>query len=314
MRREQPLLSICIPTYNRCQSLRFVLDRFVENYEFNEDVEIVVSDNCSTDDTQLVGFEYSQKYPNIKYYRNEENIRDKNFIRVLSRGTGKYLKLLNDWCYITEPSLRFMKQCVLDNMKEHRLFFFTNDTLFTDRKQLLTHCASVDDYMQVISSYATSNNVFGAWTDDWERVVEKEKYSALQLQQLDWSYQLVKMHDGKCTLYDNKVLTFAPDTRSHKGYNWFKVHVDNYYTILTPYVQEGLISPETLRQDKRYVLQHFTRELRKTYHLAFRRGWNFETEGTWKILMKHYRGDWYFYYFMLTLPLQKFIQRRHHRW
>ena len=33
-----------------------------------------------------------------------------------------------------------------------------------------------------------------------------------------------------------------------------------------------------------------------------------------KILMKYYKNDPYFYYFMLTLPLQKYIQRRKHRW
>ena len=309
-----PLLSLCIPTYNLSQSLRYVLEKFVENAEFNDEVELVISDNCSTDNTRQVGEEYAGKYSNIKYFRNEENIRDKNFIKVLDRGTGKYLKLLNDWCYITDSSLRFMKQCVLDNLKEHSLFFFTYDRIFTDRKQLVTHCTSVDDYMQVISSYVTSNNVFGVWKDDWTKIVDKEKYSALQLMQLDWSYQLVKMYNGQCTLYDHPVLSFAPDTRKHEGYHWFKVHIDNYYTILEPYVKEGLISPETLKQDKRYVLQHFTPELRKTFHLSARRGWNFETKGTWNILMKHYGKDWYFYFYMFTLPIQKFIQRRKHRW
>ena len=34
-----PLLSLCIPTYNRSQSLRYVLEKFVENAEFNDEVE-----------------------------------------------------------------------------------------------------------------------------------------------------------------------------------------------------------------------------------------------------------------------------------
>ena len=44
----KPLLSICIPTFNRASYLKQALDAYVNNTSLNEDVEIVISDNAST--------------------------------------------------------------------------------------------------------------------------------------------------------------------------------------------------------------------------------------------------------------------------
>ena len=77
--RGKPLLSICIPTYNRAAYLRQCVDAIVGQEGFDDRLEVVISDNCSTDDTQAVSLEYQEKHPNIHYYRNEENIRDQNF-------------------------------------------------------------------------------------------------------------------------------------------------------------------------------------------------------------------------------------------
>ena len=50
-RTGQPLLSICIPTYNRSEQLRRALESLVGQEGFSE-VEVVISDNCSTDGTE----------------------------------------------------------------------------------------------------------------------------------------------------------------------------------------------------------------------------------------------------------------------
>ncbi|RYZ98014.1 MAG: glycosyltransferase, partial [Sphingobacteriaceae bacterium] len=70
-------LSICIPTYNRSNNLRETIESIITQPEFNgtDEVEIVIADNCSTDDTETVANEYTAKYPSkIKYNRNSENI------------------------------------------------------------------------------------------------------------------------------------------------------------------------------------------------------------------------------------------------
>src|SRR5664279_654163 len=93
------LLSICIPTYNRAKNLEDTLISIVQQRRFQEtdDVEIVISDNCSGDNTGNVSEKFAALYKEkIRYFRNTENISDANFEKVLSYGKGQYLKLNND--------------------------------------------------------------------------------------------------------------------------------------------------------------------------------------------------------------------------
>ena len=108
-----PLISICIPTYNRASFLKDTLDSFVQEPVFlsTEKVEIIISDNCSEDNTAEIVFPYIQKFPQkIKYFKNKTNLKDKNFELALSRGTGVFLKLHNDKAILKEVLL--WKNCL----------------------------------------------------------------------------------------------------------------------------------------------------------------------------------------------------------
>lgn len=104
---DKPLVSICIPTYNRCEQLKVTLDSVVSQPEFIDGrVEVVINDNASDDKTYDLGSEYSSKYENVHYYRNTENIRDRNFPLVLSRVNGVLRKLNNDTFLISKNVLK----------------------------------------------------------------------------------------------------------------------------------------------------------------------------------------------------------------
>mgnify|MGYP003292937366 CR=1 FL=1 len=51
MLENKPLLSICIPTYNRADVLKICLETIVHNRGFCDDIEVVVCDNNSTDNS-----------------------------------------------------------------------------------------------------------------------------------------------------------------------------------------------------------------------------------------------------------------------
>jgi glycosyltransferase involved in cell wall biosynthesis len=61
-----PLLSICIPTYNRAELLKNCVESIVINYDFDEEVEVVISDNASDDNTLEICEMFASKYPNVK--------------------------------------------------------------------------------------------------------------------------------------------------------------------------------------------------------------------------------------------------------
>src|ERR1035437_6062375 len=115
---ENMLLSICIPTYNRGEILDKTIQGYVTDQVFDERVELVISDNCSTDNTRSIVEKYMRIYKNIKYNCNDENIIDANLIKVLRSRRGKYLKLMNDTVTLNSGVLKSMLDIIILNMKD----------------------------------------------------------------------------------------------------------------------------------------------------------------------------------------------------
>ncbi len=89
MSYSNPLVSIGVPIYNEGKHIRQTLDSLLsQNYEH---LEIIISDNCSTDQTSAICREFAGKDSRIRYTRCEENLGAfKNFVSVLNNAVGKY--------------------------------------------------------------------------------------------------------------------------------------------------------------------------------------------------------------------------------
>ena len=86
-------LSICIPTYNRAALIGKTLESIIA--QATGDVEIVVSDNASTDNTAEVIKGFTAKFPRLVYVQQEINKgADANFMNVVSNASGEYCWLL----------------------------------------------------------------------------------------------------------------------------------------------------------------------------------------------------------------------------
>jgi glycosyltransferase involved in cell wall biosynthesis len=109
---RKPLVSILIPTYNRCKFIAECIDSaLAQTYE---NIEIILVDNASSDETWEICKSYAQKSSQIKIYRNEENIGPvRNWIRCLNNANGEFVKFLfsDDKIYPTciEKLLRRIK-------------------------------------------------------------------------------------------------------------------------------------------------------------------------------------------------------------
>ena len=95
------LLTISIPTYNRAQMLDRQLNWLASDISgYEGDCEIIISDNCSTDNTgEVVERWKSALSPRISftYYSNEENIGGMaNIVSCLRKATGKFVWSLGD--------------------------------------------------------------------------------------------------------------------------------------------------------------------------------------------------------------------------
>lgn len=88
-----PTASICIPTYNYAKFLPDAIESVLaQDYP---DFELLVVDNCSTDNTTEIVYMYEQKDPRVRYLRNPENLgMVRNWNRCLEEANGEYVKIL----------------------------------------------------------------------------------------------------------------------------------------------------------------------------------------------------------------------------
>lgn len=111
---KKPILSICIPTRNRWYSLQYTLKSIIDQEEFKSwDVEIVISDNVSTDETEFEVWKLCKKYKNIRYFRNKENIGGMpNIFKVLTLWKWEYLWLFGSDDLLSNSALNIMIKAI----------------------------------------------------------------------------------------------------------------------------------------------------------------------------------------------------------
>ena len=118
-------LSVCIPTYNRARHLRNCLNSFLECGLANlPEVQICISDNCSSDNTNEVVNEVKKLLP-IKYKVNTSNMGSaRNFLEVVAMADGDFVWMLGD------DDLLMPRACekIIELIKNHELvdYFYVN--------------------------------------------------------------------------------------------------------------------------------------------------------------------------------------------
>ncbi|WP_215233970.1 glycosyltransferase family 2 protein [Dyadobacter linearis] len=108
-------LNIVIPTYNRADFLirnLEILEEIIVRGKFTDEISIIVSENCSPDDTfKLVTAYKGHSQLQIELFRQTENIGLKaNVLFVLGKAKAEYVMFLGDDDYI---SYEYLAACML---------------------------------------------------------------------------------------------------------------------------------------------------------------------------------------------------------
>ena len=86
-------VTVSIPTYNRARFIGKAVDSVLA--QTYKDIEILIIDNASTDDTQKIISSFDDN--RIKYVKNEENIGIiGNWNKCIGLAQGQYLMILGD--------------------------------------------------------------------------------------------------------------------------------------------------------------------------------------------------------------------------
>jgi glycosyltransferase involved in cell wall biosynthesis len=119
---KTPLLSVACITYNHENYISQAIESWLmQKTDF--DIEIIIGEDCSNDNTRAIIERYWQKYPDlIRVITSETNVgMMPNFIRTLEACQGKYIALCEGDDYWTDP-LKLQKQVdFLENHSEYML-------------------------------------------------------------------------------------------------------------------------------------------------------------------------------------------------
>lgn len=107
---NNPLVSICMVTYNHSKWIGQAVESILMQ-KTNFPIELIISDDCSTDDTAQIIAGFLVKEPSIvKITNNVSNLGlAKNFSQALNKCQGKYIAICEGDDFWTDP-LKLQKQ------------------------------------------------------------------------------------------------------------------------------------------------------------------------------------------------------------
>ena len=98
------ILSIICPTYNEERYIAQTLESFIQQQYHSFDLEILICDGRSTDNTRNIVAEYANIFPNIKLVDNPERKTPFAFNAGLKAASGEYVAIFGAHTKYTMPT------------------------------------------------------------------------------------------------------------------------------------------------------------------------------------------------------------------
>ena len=139
MLTNNPLVTVYMPTHNRSG----LLSRAIESVQAQtySDFELIIVDDCSTDDTEAVVQAYQNKDARIKYIRNSENLgacASRN--KAIQAAKGKFITGLDDDDYFLPDRLVvFLEHWHL--LPNDKAFLFSNKKILKLEEEVISRAS-----------------------------------------------------------------------------------------------------------------------------------------------------------------------------
>ena len=277
MEMGQKLLSICFPTYNRAKCIGEQLDRLSRvDKTVLENVEIIVSDNCSPDDTREVILSYKPKL-DFQYNRNERNLGpDENYLYCFSHATGKYIWLVGDDDYLNPDNLHI----VIDTLKDRDLGFLYIKPGANPKSPQYKDFTSKEDYLKEIGimiTFLTSSIIRKEYVKD----VDVSPYKGTWQEYVPFFLtSIVRGQINGELLFHIYDAPAAGDTNG--GYKLFNVFGVGFLKIVKDFYLQGKISKKIFKIEQNASFDFLMPYAYKL--LVERRNSNFIIENAWPTL------------------------------
>jgi glycosyltransferase involved in cell wall biosynthesis len=231
-------LSVCIITYNHEKYLKDCIEGAI-NQKVNFNYEIVIEDDCSSDNTFQICSDYVSKYSNlIKYKRKKKNIgMIGNWNATINDCSSKYIAICEGDDYWTDP-YKLQKQVdFLENNQEYVLCCTSYNILIGDEISVPNYLYDCDKDIETID--LLSNNNIGTLTVVCKTECLKKTLSNGILLDLGFWLNLSKI--GKIKYLSEKTGVYRILDNSATGRNNLSAQINYYkniYKTREPFILE----------------------------------------------------------------------------
>lgn len=221
--RERILVSVVAISYNHEKYIAEAIESFLAQLHDDFDVEIIIEDDASTDNTQSIIKSFQKQHPNIIAILNETNVGIKqNLMNAMSEAKGKYIALCETDDYWTDPEK--LQTQVHEMEKDPR------STVAFHRVKTITENATAVDYVfpspeektnfdlitLVDHNYIQTNSVMYRNLFHYTDLIKGDVLP------LDWFLHLYHAKQGRIIFIDRIMAVY----RRHDGSAWWKVEQD----------------------------------------------------------------------------------------
>ncbi len=260
------LLSICIPTFNGAGKINNTLECIVEAVGERNNIEVIISDNASTDNTNEIVKEYAESYSYITLYRNERNVGfNSNMIKLIDEyASGQYCWVIGDDDFLDQDSIQLLMPLLAKGDVDHISVNFRTlnesqyDKFVINKKRDL--CYFKGSYYECLDKSASLDNILGTFMSVhiFKRTLTKEIDKA-ELKIDDWnsyraifpnSYLMLETFSdsNNCFYVKNKLFT-ALDYKKNCSNKWVKV-VDEILPKVYDYTTSRCNGRYSLKKNK----------------------------------------------------------------
>ena len=303
---KRPLLTFAIPTYNRSGFLRQLLDSVSEQVRSDARVELLISDNASTDGTSVLVEEVVRTGVPITYIRNETNIGpDANFLQCYERASGKYVWIMGDDDIVAQGAIKRILEYLTED--EYDLVYLAPFGFTGQQVEPKSYVAASPKARAFSSAAPFVRRIHVFFVMISANIVNKDRVDALDhkpfavlvgsnLIHLGWLYTALRGH-RKSLFVEEKLFGYRVDNTG--GFGICEV----FGTRLSSLASEWLEDPDLIRVILNGTIQRFLPgHLSKT-----KRGSNdgFQREDAHLILSRIFGSNiryWIFDYPLIVLP------------
>jgi glycosyltransferase involved in cell wall biosynthesis len=287
MNQSNPLLSICIPTFNRSTALRRTIESITIDPLFlnTDQIEIVVSDNNSSDETLEVCQEYLAKFPDKFIYKKQTFTcaANLNFENALRLAHGKLMKLHNDNFIFLNGAIDFIINLINYTDAYKPIIFFSNRP--SPEKEMIELSSGIDNFVQKASFVSTWLGSLSIWREHYNSMTYLSRDQYAQLITTDVFFQLISQY--KNFLSVNQFLIASQDVGKKGGYSIAEVFAENYIDLLLERIKSEQLSWNTFTiEKKRVFFEHIL-------PMSFTNSHNFVHENFMMYMHHYYKEDYF---------------------